>query len=213
MSVESIESGAKRIANSEFQMNTHAIGDSANHLVLQIYKKVLQGKTDRRWRIEHAQVVSPEDFKYFDDIIPSVQPTHASSDMYWAEDRVGPERIKGAYALKDLLKSNGKVALGTDFPVENVSPFLTFYAAVSRQDLEHYPEGGYQMENALSREETLRGMTIWAAYSNFEENEKGSIEVGKFADFIIIDKDIMTVDIHEVPNIKVVNTYVGGKVQ
>jgi len=213
MSVESIESGANRIANSEFQMNTHAIGDSANHLVLQIYKKALQGKTDRRWRIEHAQIVSPEDFKYFDDIIPSVEPTHATSDMYWAEDRVGPERIKGAYAFKDLLKANGKIALGTDFPVENVSPFLTFYAAVSRRDLEHYPEGGYQMENALRREETLRGMTIWAAYSNFEENEKGSIEVGKFADFIIIDKDIMTVDIHEVPNIKVVNTYVGGKVQ
>ncbi len=213
MSLEDIKSGAVRIANSEFQMNTHAIGDSANHSVLQTYKEVLQGKSDRRWRIEHAQVISPEDFKYFDDIIPSVQSTHATSDMYWAEDRLGPERVKGAYAFKDLLKVNGKVALGTDFPVEQVSPFLTFYAAVARQDLEHYPEGGYQMENALTREETLKGMTIWAAFSNFEEHEKGSIEAGKFADFIILDKDIMTVDLHDIPNIKVNQTFVDGKAQ
>ena len=213
MSLEDIKSGAVRIANSEFQMNTHAIGDSANHSVLQTYKEVLQGKSDRRWRIEHAQVISPEDFKYFDDIIPSVQSTHATSDMYWAEDRLGPERVKGAYAFKDLLKVNGKVALGTDFPVEQVSPFLTFYAAVARQDLEHYPEGGYQMENALTREETLKGMTIWAAFSNFEEHEKGSIEAGKYADFIILDKDIMTVEVHDIPNIKVNQTFVDGKAQ
>jgi predicted amidohydrolase YtcJ len=201
---------ANRIANSEFQMNTHAIGDSANHAVLNSYKDVLKGKNDRRWRIEHAQVISPEDFNQFNDIIPSVQPTHATSDMYWAEDRLGPERVKGAYAFKDLLNKYGKVALGTDFPVEQVSPFLTFYAAVARQDLDHYPEGGYQMENALSREETLRGMTIWAAFSNFEEQEKGSIEAGKFADFIIIDKNIMEVPVEEVPNIKVIETFVGG---
>ena len=157
--------------------------------------------------------MSPQDFNYFDDIIPSVQPTHATSDMYWAGDRLGPERVKGAYAFKDLLKANGKVALGTDFPVEQVNPFLTFYAAVGRQDLEHFPDGGYQMENSLTREETLRGMTIWAAYANFEENEKGSIEVGKFADFIIIDKDIMSVDINEVPNTKVIQAFIDGKAQ
>ena len=213
MSLVDIESGAQRIADSEFQMNTHAIGDSANHTVLQTYKKVLSGKSDRRWRIEHAQVVSPEDFKYFDDIIPSVQPTHTTSDMYWAEDRLGAERIKGAYAFKDLLKVNGRVALGTDFPVEYVSPFYTFYAAVARQDLKGYPENGYQIENALTREETLKGMTIWAAYSNFEENEKGSIEAGKFADFIILDKDIMEVDASEIPYIKVVNTFIDGEAQ
>lgn len=211
--LESFKGYAERIANSEFQMNTHAIGDSANHAVLNIYKSVLMDKEDRRWKIEHAQIISPEDFDLFDDIIPSVQPTHATSDMYWAEDRVGSERIKGAYAFKDLLNKYGKVALGTDFPVEQVSPFLTFYAAVARQDTEGYPEEGFQMENALSREETLKGMTIWAAYSNFEEEEKGSIEAGKLADFVILDKDIMQVDVSEIPNTKVIQTYVGGKAQ
>jgi len=212
-SFEDLKETASRIANSEFQMNTHAIGDSANHVVLQTYKEVLKGKPNRRWKVEHAQVISPEDFDLFDDIIPSVQPTHATSDMYWAEDRVGAERIKGAYAFKDLLNKYGKIALGTDFPVEHVSPFYTFYAAVARQDLKGYPENGYQMENALTREETLKGMTIWAAYSNFEEDEKGSIEVGKFADFIILDKNIIEVDASEIPNIKVVKTFVDGEKQ
>lgn len=209
-SIDNLKETAKRIANSAYQMNTHAIGDSANHAVLNTYKKVLQGKPNRRWRVEHAQIVSPEDFKLFQDIVPSIQPTHATSDMYWAEDRVGPKRIKGGYAYKDLLNAYGKVALGTDFPVEEVSPFYTFYAAVARQDLKGYPEKGFQTENALSRKETLKGMTIWAAYSNFEEDEKGSIETGKFADFIILDKDIMTVDVSEIPNIKVVQTFIGG---
>ncbi len=204
---------AQRIANSEFQMNTHAIGDSANHAVLQKYRKVLQGKPDRRWRVEHAQIISPEDFKLFSDIIPSVQPTHATSDMYWAKDRVGEERMKGAYAYKDLLKAYGKVALGTDFPVEHVSPFYTFHSAVARQDLDNYPEGGFQMENALTREETLKGMTIWAAYSNFEDHEKGSIEAGKFADFIILDKNIMEVKASEISKIKVLKTFVAGEAQ
>ncbi|WP_142783784.1 amidohydrolase [Changchengzhania lutea] len=212
-SIDELNETAQRISNSEFQMNTHAIGDSANHAVLNIYKDVLQDKKDRRWRVEHAQVISPEDFELFDNIIPSVQPTHATSDMYWAEDRVGAERVKGAYAFKDLLKVYGKVALGTDFPVEQVSPFLTFYAAVTRQDLEGYPEAGYQIENALSRQEALKGMTIWAAYSNFEEDEKGSIEVGKFADFIILDKDIMTVEVNEIPHVKVIQTFIDGKAQ
>lgn len=204
---------AGRISNSEYQMNTHAIGDSANHAVLGIYKKALEGKTDRRWKIEHAQVISPGDFDLFDDIIPSVQPTHATSDMYWAGDRLGPERVQGAYAFKDLLDRYGKVALGTDFPVEHVSPFYTFYAAVARQDLKGYPDGGYQMENALSREEALKGMTIWAAYSNFEEAEKGSIETGKLADFIMLDKNIMEVPLEEIPHINVVNTFVDGIAQ
>ncbi len=201
---------AEKIANSDFQMNTHAIGDSANHAVLNTYNKVLNGKLDRRWRIEHAQVVSPEDFDLYRNVMPSIQPTHATSDMYWAEDRLGKQRIKGAYAYKKLLNVYGKVALGTDFPVEQVSPFLTFYAAVARQDLEQFPEDGFQKENGLSREETLKGMTIWAAYSNFEEHEKGSIASGKFADFIILDRDIMTVDQNEIPKIKVLKTFVNG---
>lgn len=211
--LETFNEAAERIANSEFQMNTHAIGDSANHAVLQTYSKVLKDQSDRRWRVEHAQIVSPEDFELYKNIVPSIQPTHATSDMDWAEDRLGSERIKGAYAYKQLLDAYGKVALGTDFPVEEVSPFLTFYAAVARQDLEGLPKDGYQMENALTRQETLRGMTIWAAYSNFEDNEKGSIEKGKFADFIILDKDIMTADVHEIPKIKVEGTFVGGEKQ
>ncbi|WP_299525749.1 amidohydrolase [uncultured Lutibacter sp.] len=202
---------AKQIAASDYQMNSHAIGDSANYLMLKTYKEVLIEKKDRRWRIEHAQILDPVDFKYFDNILPSVQPTHATSDMYWAEDRVGPKRIKSSYAYKDLLNKYGKIALGTDFPVERVSPFLTFYASVARKDLNNYPEHGFQMENALTREETLKGMTIWGAFSNFEENEKGSIEVGKFADFIILDKDIMEVDDAEIPYIKVKETYVNGE--
>lgn len=210
-SVERFENTAKRIAASEFQMNTHAIGDSTNHLVLHTYKEVLEGQKDRRWRIEHAQIVSPEDFNYFEEIIPSIQPTHATSDMYWAEDRVGSKRMETAYAYKDLLKVHGKVALGTDFPVENVNPFYTFYAASVRQDLQAYPEHGFQMENALSREETLKGMTIWAAYSNFEENEKGSLEPGKMADFIVLDRDIMKVDNSQLPNTQALKTYISGK--
>ena len=201
---------ATQIAASDYQMNTHAIGDSTNHYLTTVYKKVLKGETDRRWRIEHAQIISPKDFDAFDNIIPSVQPTHATSDMYWAEDRVGSERIKGAYAYKKLLNTYGKIILGTDFPVEKVSPFLTFYAATARQDLANYPEDGFQMENALTREETLKGMTIWAAYSNFEEDEKGSIEVGKNADFVILNQDLMEVDLEKIPDTQVISTYVGG---
>ena len=209
--LEDLKRYAEKIAASDFQMNTHAIGDSANYVMLKTYKEVLKDQKDRRWRIEHAQIIDKPDFNYFNNILPSVQPTHATSDMYWAEDRIGSERIKGAYAFKDLLNTYGKVALGTDFPVEKVSPFLTFYAAVARKDLNNYPENGFQMENALTREETLKGMTIWAAFSNFEENEKGSIEVGKMADFIILNKDIMTVEAEKIPFIQVEETYVGGE--
>jgi predicted amidohydrolase YtcJ len=147
----------------------------------------------------------------FENVIPSIQPTHATSDMYWAQDRIGKERMKGAYAYKDLLEVYGKVALGTDFPVEQVNPFLTFYAAAVRKDTDGYPDGGFQIENRLSREETLKGMTIWAAYSNFEENEKGSIEVGKLADFTILDQNIMTVDAEKIPKTKAIATYVNGE--
>ncbi|WP_350287751.1 amidohydrolase [uncultured Croceitalea sp.] len=210
--VDDINELAERIAASDYQMNTHAIGDSANIVVLRAYQNALKNKTDRRWKVEHAQVISEQDFDFFESgIIPSVQPTHATSDMYWAEDRLGEERVKGAYAFKTLLDKAGMVALGTDFPVEKVSPFLTFYAAVARQDLENYPEGGFQIKDALSREETLKGMTIWAAYSNFEETEKGSIEVGKKADFVLLSDDIMEVPENQIPNLEAELVFVGGK--
>lgn len=208
---ERYEEIAKQIAASDFQMNTHAIGDSANTWVLKVYREALKDAKDRRWRNEHAQIISPEDFDLFSNVIPSVQPTHATSDMYWAEDRIGKERMKGAYAFKDLLNAYGKVALGTDFPVEKVNPFLTFYAATVRKDTDNYPEGGFQMENALSREETLKGMTLWAAYSNFEEYEKGSIEPGKFADFVFLNQNIMTVEDTKLPETKAVATYINGQ--
>ena len=209
---EDMEALAQRIAASDYQMNTHAIGDSANIVVLRAYEKALEGSSDRRWKVEHAQVISAVDFDYFEKgIIPSVQPTHATSDMYWAGDRLGEEREKGAYAFKTLLDKAGVVALGTDFPVERVNPFHTFYAAVARKDLEHYPEGGYQIEDGLSREETLKGMTIWAAYSNFEENEKGSIEVGKWADFVILSADIMTIPEDDIPELEARSVYLAGE--
>jgi len=209
--VEEIDALAQRIAASDYQMNTHAIGDSANAVVLRAYESALKGKEDRRWKVEHAQVISLEDFHYFENgIIPSIQPTHATSDMYWAEDRLGTERVRGAYAFKTLLDRAGLVALGTDFPVERVSPFLTFYAAVTRQDLEGHPEGGFQMKDALSREETLKGMTLWAAYSNFEEYEKGSVSPDKFADFVLLSEDIMTVPVEDIPHIEAEGVFVAG---
>ena len=209
---EQLEDLASKIANANFQMNTHAIGDSTVKLLLNTYSKVLKNKKDPRWRIEHSQIIDLKDMDGFNEkILPSVQPTHATSDMYWAEDRVGSSRINGAYAYKTLLNKSKVIGLGTDFPVERVNPFHTFYAATSRKDLNGYPEKGFQSQNALSREETLKGMTIWAAYLNFEENEKGSIEKGKLADFIIIDRDIMKIDIDETPKTEVLKTYVSGE--
>lgn len=211
-SLQHFDSVANVLYNMGWQMNTHAIGDSGNRAILNIYGKYLKGKNDRRWRIEHAQVVNEKDFSLFGrySIVPSVQPTHATSDMYWAEQRLGAERVKGAYAFRQLMQQNGWIPLGTDFPVEDISPFKTFYAAVFRKDAKDYPAGGYQMENAISREQALRGMTIWAARSNFEEKEKGSLEKGKWADFIILDQDLMRASAKEVLETQVLATYVGG---
>jgi len=207
------DSVANWIYDKGWQMCTHAIGDSGNRTMLNIYARYLKGKNDRRWRIEHAQIINRYDFNLFgaNSIIPSVQPTHATSDMYWAGDRVGSVRITGAYAYKQLLNENGWLPLGTDFPVEDISTFKTFYAAVVRKDAKGWPENGYQMENALSREETLKGMTIWAAKSNFEENEKGSLEKEKFADFVILDADLMKVAPEKILDVKVLKTFLGGE--
>lgn len=208
---EDLASLALKIAASEYQMNTHAIGDSANIAVLRAYRNALKNKPNRRWKVEHAQIITPSDISYYQEgIIPSVQPTHATSDMYWAEDRLGVQRMEGAYAYKSLLNASGMVALGTDFPVEHVSPFLTFLAAVSRQDSQGYPKEGFLPNEKLSREEALKGMTLWAAYSNFQEDERGSIEVGKMADFVILNQDLMQVPEADIKETEVKQTYVAG---
>tara|TARA_B100000214_G_scaffold179313_1_gene129093 strand:- start:300 stop:905 length:606 start_codon:yes stop_codon:yes gene_type:complete len=192
-------------------MNTHAIGDNANRVVLNAYKDALYNYRDPRWRIEHAQVIHPDDYEFFNQkIIPSVQPTHATSDMYWLYDRVGKNRGKYSYAWGDLLKKSGTIAFGTDFPVEKINPIMTFYSAVFRKDAEGFPEEGFQIENGVNRADALLGMTYFGAYANFEENEKGSIEKGKFADFIILDTDLIKDAENKVKNAKVVATFLNG---
>lgn len=207
------DSLAKIIFAKDFQMNTHCIGDSANRAITNIYAKYLKGKNDRRWRIEHAQVLAENDFTKFGDynILPSVQPTHATSDMDWAHERLGEERVRNAYAYQELLKQNGKLVLGSDFPVEDINPIYGFHSAVARQDNDNLPEGGFQPENSLSREEALKGMTSWAAFGQFEEKEKGSIAKGKWADFVILDQDIMEVPYEELRETKVIQTHSGGQ--
>jgi predicted amidohydrolase YtcJ len=211
-SPETIREALRKIKESPFQVSTHAIGDSTNRFILKAYAEQLQGPNDRRWRLEHAQILAPGDQKYFSahSIIPSVQPTHATSDMYWAEQRIGAERMKGAYAFKHLLDETGLLALGSDFPVEHINPLYGFHAAVARVDAKGYPEGGFQMDQAISREAAMKGMTIWSAYTNFEEKTRGSIEVGKAADFVVLEKDLMVVPFAELRDAKVLRTYIGG---
>lgn len=203
----------QRLINTKFQVCTHAIGDSGNRMILNIYAGLLKGKNEKRWRIEHAQVVNEDDVALFGkySIIPSVQPTHATSDMYWAAERLGTERVKNAYAYKQLLDENGWMPLGTDFPVEDINPFKTFLAAVARVDSKGFPAGGFQPENSLSRKEALLGMTLWAAKAAFEENEKGSLEIGKAADFIILDKNLMECPVEAILQTRVIATFVDGE--
>ena len=210
---DSLERLAYMLSTTPFQMNTHAIGDDANRTILDAYNKALVFSDDPRWRVEHAQIIDTADISLFNrKIIPSVQPTHATSDMYWAEERVGSSRLNGSYAYKKLLDMSGRISLGTDFPVEEVSPLLTFFAAVARQDKNLYPEGGYLNKNKLSRVEALSGMTKWGAYANFEEDQKGSIEVGKVADFIILDRDIMSIKESNILKTRVVATLLNGNI-
>lgn len=202
----------EQVSKTNFQLNTHCIGDSANRVVLNAYGTYLDPHNDKRWRIEHAQVINNDDVELFRmyKIIPSVQPTHATSDLTWAHNRLA-NRVYNAYSYKTLLEKTEILALGTDFPVENPNPLHTFYSAVTFNTPNGKPAGGaYTPNQTISRQDALKGMTIWAAYAAFEENEKGSLEPGKYADFTILDVDLLKDDVIKIRNAKVIATYVNG---
>ena len=211
-SLDQFRSQCKWAYEHGFRVATHCIGDRANREALDIYGEFLKGKNNLAWRIEHAQIVEKEDLPKFGQfsIIPSVQPTHCTSDMLWADERMG-ERIKNAYAYRELLGQLGWIPTGTDAPIESCNPIYTFFAAVYRKNLDFVPEGGFQMENSLTKEQALRSMTIWAAKSTLEDDVKGSIEAGKYADFVVTDKDFMNLPEKEVPSTKIEATYLGGE--
>ena len=210
---DSLLAYAQLAYDNNFQVMAHAIGDSANRMVLQTFSKILPKNNDRRWRVEHAQIVAPNDLKYFKDynIIPSIQPTHAIADLHFSTSRLGHDRVKHAYGYKTLLQQNNWLAIGTDFPVEAINPLMSFYTAVARKNTDGHPEKGFQMENALTRKETLKGMTIWAAKAQFRENIIGSLEKGKYADFVVLNKDVMTVPLNEIPKTQILYTYIQGE--
>jgi len=201
------------LAQRSWQVCVHAIGDSANALALQIFGKFQNQNKGLRWRIEHAQILDPKDFKLFGQygVVPSVQPTHATSDAPWVPSRICENRLQGAYNYAELCKQAGLVALGTDFPVEDISPIKTFYSAVTRKDTEGKIKTPFQPEGALTRKQALLGMTLWAAYANHEENDKGSLEVNKYADFVVLDTDLMIAPEKALKKAKVKNTVIGGK--
>jgi predicted amidohydrolase YtcJ len=209
-----IQAVAEKAVAHGFQVATHAIGDGANHTVLEAYAVALRGANDRRFRVEHAQVVAPGDFAAFAkySILASMQPTHATSDMPWAADRLGPERVKGAYAWQTLTRLGVHVPFGSDFPVESPNPLRGFYAAITRQDKDGHPPGGWFPDQRMTREEALRAFTIEGAYAAFAENSRGSLEPGKFADFVILSTDIMTATPDQIYNARVTKTVVGGKI-
>jgi predicted amidohydrolase YtcJ len=205
---------ATRALRAGFQVATHAIGDRANRLVLDAYEAALREvpTRDHRFRIEHAQVLSPEDIPRFAHlgVIPSMQTTHQTTDMRWAEARLGRERVKGAYAWRSLLATGVIIPNGTDFPVEAVNPLLTFHAAVTRQNADNQPPGGWYPAQRMTRQEALESMTLWPAYAAFQEQVMGSLSSGKYADFVVLDHDIMTVEPEAILQTHVVATYVGG---
>ena len=198
-----------------FQLGVHAIGDRGNRIVLDAYDAALKAvpTADHRFRIEHSQVISPEDIPRFAKlgVIPSMQASHQTSDMGWAEARVGAARIRGAYAWRSLLNTGVIIPNGSDFPVEEVNPLISFHSAVSRQDPSNAPPGGWYPEQVMSRDEALRSMTLWPAYAAFQEKEMGSISPGKYADFVILDRDIMTVPVEEILQTRVKSTWIGGR--
>ncbi len=212
---------APLLAQAGYQMNTHCIGDAANRAVLQLYRNSLLAHAQKsgtkpdaaRWRIEHAQVVHPDDRSVFRSVgvVPSVQPTHATSDMYWANERLGPQRLPHAYAYRDLLSLNGWLPLGTDFPVEEISPLKTFLSAVFRTDSLGFPKGGFLPHQALTRRQALRGMTDWAARAAFEEDERGRLLPGMNADLVWLDTDLMSASYQEIYRARVLGTWSRGK--
>jgi len=212
---EHIRAWADAALRSGFQVNVHAIGDRGNRVVLDAFESALRTapKPDHRFRIEHAQVLSAEDIPRFAKlgVIPSMQPTHQTSDMGWAETRVGPQRIRGAYAWRSLLNTGVVIPSGTDFPVEEVNPLLTFHAAVTRQDPRNLPLGGWYPDQKMTRDEALQSRTIWPAYAGFQESVLGSLTTGKYADFVVLDRDIMRIPDTEILGTRVISTWIGGK--
>ncbi len=217
-SADSIGYFADACISKGFQLCIHAIGDRANHGVLNSYEEAFKrnnvNSADLRFRIEHAQVLDPADIGRFSlmGVLPVMQPTHCTSDMYWVETRLGPERIPGTYAWHSLVQAGSIVPAGSDFPVESNSPLWGFYAAITRQDHGGWPEGGWHPEERLTREEALKAFTIWAATAAFEENVKGSLEPGKYADLIVLSNDIMKIPPSEILSTTVDLTIVGGQV-
>ena len=211
---ELYEEKLKKIKDFGLQACTHAIGDSTNRTILKSYGKILKTSNDFRWRVEHVQCISPEDIhllkKY--NIIPSVQPTHATSDFSWALLRLGKNRLPNCYRYQTLFEENRIIALGTDFPVEEINPIHTFYAAVFRKNKDGLPLNGFQKNESLNRLDALKGMTIWPALANFEENEKGSLEINKAADMIVLDKDILDENQKEILKTKVIYTIIDGEI-
>ena len=212
-SPEHIESVAAAARAAGFQVNTHAIGDRGVRNVIDAYERAGVSAADR-FRIEHLQIISPVDLPRLSQhgIIASMQPTHATSDMYWAEARIGPDRIKGAYAWRSVLDSGARLALGSDFPIESVNPFFGIYAAVTRQDQKAYPEGGWYPKERLTLAEAIRGFTSDAAFAAFEESTRGTIEPGKMADFTIVDRNPYDTPAAELFKLQPVFTIVAGEV-
>jgi predicted amidohydrolase YtcJ len=200
---------------SGFQVCTHAIGDRGNRVALDAYQAALAAVpvADHRFRIEHAQNLHYADIPRFAQlgVIPSMQPSHQSSDMYWVGTRLGASRLVEAYPWRSLLNTGIVIPGGSDFPVERVNPLISFHAAVSRQDANNYPPGGWQPEQRMTREEALKSMTIWPAFAAFQEHELGSLTAGKYADFTVLDQDIMRAPVETILNTHVVSTWVGGK--